>query len=410
MTSFRYVAIAPGGALVQGELEAEDLAAAVASLRRQGNMPVRAQPASKGRFQATLGNLPLVRLARPAKLSRQDVTEMTRELALMLGAGQDLDRAFRFLIETASKPRVAQMLTRLRDAIRDGSTFAAALTQYPGSFSVLYVGLVRAGEAGGALPATLERLATLLERERALMSTLISALIYPLALLVAAVGSVTLLLTSVLPQFVPLFEQGGVALPASTQLMVTAGTVIGDWGLVGIGVFALLGLLLATALKRPGPRLAFDRLRLKLPIIGPLSREVLAARLTRTLGTLLINGMPLVGALAIVRDVLGNAAGQRALEAAAVEARGGAGLARPLAASGLFPVRTVHLLQLGEETAALGPMALRAAEIHEEKTRSAVQRLVSLLTPAITIGMGGLIALIVGSLLQAMLGLNDLAH
>jgi len=137
---------------------------------------------------------------------------------------------------------------------------------------------------------------------------------------------------------------------------------------------------------------------------------VLAARLTRTLGTLLINGMPLITALDIVRDALGNEAGVAAVEAATVGARGGAGLARPLAESGLFPLRTIHLLQLGEETAQLGPMALRAAEIHEEKTRLAVQRMVSLLTPAITIGMGGVIAAIVGSLLQAMLGLNDLVH
>jgi general secretion pathway protein F len=149
---------------------------------------------------------------------------------------------------------------------------------------------------------------------------------------------------------------------------------------------------------------------LKLPIIGGLAREVLAARLTRTLGTLLINGMPLVTALDIVRDALGNAAGVAAVEDAAAGARGGAGLAKPLAASGLFPTRTIHLLQLGEETAQLGPMALRAAEIHEERTRLTVQRLVSLLTPAITIGMGGMIAAIVGSLLQAMLGLNDLAR
>lgn len=406
MPSFRYMAIAPGGALTQGEMEAADSEAVIAQLRRQGLMPMKAEPAGRGAF-AGLFALPVL---RRRGLSRQELAELTRELAVMLGAGQDLDRALRFLIETSGRPRAMRVLTALRDAVRDGSAFAAALAQHPGSFPRLYVGLVRAGEAGGALAPTLERLATLLERERALASTVTSALIYPAVLMLAAIGSVVLLLTDVLPQFVPLFEESGAALPASTQFMISAGNALGTWGLPGAAVLAVLALIAARVLRQPGPRLAFDRLRLKLPVLGSLAREVLAARLTRTLGTLLINGMPLVTALDIVREALGNTAGVAAVEDAAAGARGGAGLAKPLAASGLFPSRTIHLLQLGEETAQLGPMALRAAEIHEERTRLIVQRLVSLLTPAITIGMGGMIAAIVGSLLQAMLGLNDLAQ
>ena len=177
-----------------------------------------------------------------------------------------------------------------------------------------------------------------------------------------------------------------------------------------LAVLAGLLLVAARVLKRPGPRLWVDRWRLRLPVLGGLGREVLAARFCRSLGTLLINGMPLIGALDVVREALGNAAGVQAVERATAAARDGGGLARPLSESGLFPARTVHLLQLGEETAQLGQMALRAAEIHEERTRMTVQRLVSLLTPAITIGMGAVIAAIVGSLLQAMLGLNDLAQ
>jgi general secretion pathway protein F len=406
MPEFRYVAIAPGGALTQGVMEADDAAAVIARLRHEGSIPMRAEPATKG----GLGDMvPSLHWGNRG-LRRQEVVELTRELAVMLAAGQDLDRALRFLIETATRPRVVRVLNAVRDAVRDGSSFAAALAQDNASFPRLYVGLVRAGEAGGALATTLERLATLLERERALAATVTSALIYPAMLLLAAIGSVVLLLTYVLPQFVPLFEQSGAPLPASTQLMISAGDLLTSYGSWALMLLALLTMGGMRLLRRPGPRLAVDRLRLRLPVIGGLAREALAARLTRTLGTLLINGMPLISALDIVRDALGNAAGVQALEAATVAARGGAGLARPLAASGIFPARTVHLLQLGEETAQLGPMALRAAEIHEEKTRLAVQRLVSLLTPAITIGMGGLIAAIVGSLMQAMIGLNDLAH
>jgi general secretion pathway protein F len=406
MPAFRYVAIAPGGAVTQGVMEAADVASVIDRLRRQGNIPMRAEPAERGRLSDWIPTLPW----RNRGLRQQEVADLTRELSIMLGAGQDLDRALRFLIETATVPRVVRVLTALREAVRDGSAFAAALAQHPASFTRMYVGLVRAGEAGGALATTLERLATLLERQRALASTVTSALIYPAVLLLAAIGSVVLLLTDVLPEFVPLFTDSGAPLPTSTRIMIAMGDALGDWGLPGLALMAVLLLVAARVLRRPGPRLAFDRLRLRLPVFGGLAREVLAARLTRTLGTLLINGMPLITALDVVRDALGNEAGVAAVEAATVGARGGAGLARPLAESGLFPLRTIHLLQLGEETAQLGPMALRAAEIHEEKARLAVQRLVSLLTPAITIGMGGVIAAIVGSLLQAMLGLNDLVH
>jgi general secretion pathway protein F len=405
MPAFRYVAIGAGGKLSQGVLDVADEMALVEHLRRQGSILMRVEPDGRRPLAAID-----IDVFRRNGLRAQETSDITRELAVMLGAGQDLDRALRFLVDTATNARIRRLLAEVRDTVRDGNTLAFALGKHPGTFPRLYIGLVRAGEAGGALAQTLERLATLLERERALAATITSALIYPSVLLLAAVGSVVLLLTDVLPQFVPLFSDNGATLPFSTRIMIDAGSLLGQWGLPGLAVLALLGLGLRRWLREPGPRLAFDRLRLRLPVFGNLAREIMAARFTRTLGTLLVNGMPLITALEIVRETLGNTAGMRALDGATIGARGGAGLARPLAASGLFPERTIHLLQLGEETAQLGPMALRAADIHEEKTRLAVQRMVSLLTPAITIAMGGVIAAIVASLVQAMLGLNDLAH
>jgi general secretion pathway protein F len=405
MSLFRYTALDRSGQSTRGSLEAADEAAVVAHLHRQGATPLRIAAAGGG-----LAGLARFEFGRAGGLSRQEVANFTRELAIMLAAGQDLDRALRFLVDTAPGRRVRTTVAALRAAVRDGASLAAALALHPGSFSRLYVGLVRAGEAGGALAPTLDRLAVLLERERSLAATIQSALIYPCLLLVAAIGAITLLLTQVLPQFVPLFAQNGAHLPASTQFLIDAGDAVSRYGL-----FALLGLLLAVllvrlALRRPGPRLALDRLILRLPITGALAREVLAARFARTLGTLVQNGVALIAALGIVREVMTNAAGALAVERAALSAKGGAGLAGPLGESGIFPLRTIYLLRLGEETAQLGAMALRAAEIHEERVRLATQRLVALLTPAITIVMGAVIAGIVSSLLLAMLSLNDLAQ
>ena len=403
MPSFRYVALDSAGQTRRGLMEAASEAEVVARLQRSGSIPMRAEPAG-----GVLTGL-LHREVGRRGMSRQEVADFTRELAVMLSAGQDLDRSLRFLAETAKNRRVLQTVDALRRTVRDGGSLAKALAEHPRTFSRLYVGLVRAGEAGGTLAPTLERLAALLERERGLAASVTSALIYPALLLVAAIGSIVLLLTQVLPQFVPLFEQSGAPLPGPTRVLLALGDFVSDWGLYVLLLLLVLLALASQVLKQPGPRLQADRALLHMPVIGPLQREILASRFARTLGMLLINGVPLITALAIVQDAVGNRAGVAAIERASILAKGGAGLARPLEESRIFPARTIHLLRLGEETAQLGPMALRAANIHEERTRLRVQRLVALLVPGITVVMGAAIAGIVASLLLAMLGLNDLA-
>jgi len=342
-------------------------------------------------------------------LDRASLGEVTRELAIMLAAGQDLDRALRFVVDNVVNERARAILGEVRDKVRGGSSLAAALAAQPRSFSRLYIGMVRAGEAGGTLASTLERLATLLERERSLRSNLRSAMIYPAVLLTAAIASLVLLLEYVLPQFAPIFEQAGAQLPAATRALMAVGGTLG-----AVGPYLLLGLLAAgliahRALASPGVRLEADRLLLRLPLVGTLMRETMAARLTRTLGTLLQNGMPLIAALGIAKEALGNLAAAEAVDAAAAQAKSGRGLAGPLGEAGVFPARTIHLLQLGEEAAQLAPMALKAADIHDEQARLMVQRVVALAVPIITIAMGLAVAGIIGALLSAMLSLNDLA-
>ena len=407
MAAFIFTAIGPEGNVQRGRMEAATEAEVIARLQRQGSLPMRAEP-DTGSLHGTFGALLNLDLATRRGLRPQEVADVVRELATMLGAGQDLDRALRYMQETAPNPRVRRVVTALRDAVRDGSPLSAAMGNHPASFTQLHVGLVRAGEAGGELAHTLGRMADLLDRQRSLAATITSALVYPALLIAAAIGSVALLLTQVLPQFVPMFEQSGAQLPQSTQFLIDAGTAVSSYGLHGLVVLMAIGVAARAVLRHPGPRLLVDRAKLRLPVVAGLLREILAARFTRVLGTLLTNGVPLIVALGVVRDALGNAAAAASLDQAAVSVRGGGSLSSPLSDAGIFPPRTIHLLRLGEENAQLGAMALRAADIHEERTRLATQRLVSLLVPVITIVLGGAIGGIVASLMAAMLSLNDL--
>jgi general secretion pathway protein F len=407
MPSFRWSAVNGGGEVVHGVMEAPDRAGVVERLQRQGQTVLRADPTE---LRRGLGDLLQIEIGGARGLDKNALSEVTRELAIMLAAGQDLDRALRFVVDNTRSTRTRAILGRVRDKVRSGSSLAAALAGEQRSFSKLYLGMVRAGEAGGALPATLDRLAALLERERALTASLRAAMIYPALLVVAAIGSIFLLLDYVLPQFTPIFEQSGAQLPTATRVLMTLGKIVGAATPWLLAALLIAGVAVRHLLTIPAYRIRFDRLLLRIPLTGNLLRETLAARLTRTLGNLLENGVPLISALGIAKEALANLAAAEAVEAASLQAKGGAGLSRPLAATAIFPMRTIQLLQLGEEAAQLAAMSLKAADIHEEQARLKMQRLVALAIPMITIAMGLAVAGIISALLTAMLSLNDLAN
>src|SRR5260370_41870483 len=217
MPSFRWSAINGGGDGVNGVMEAPDRTAVIDRLQRQGQIVLRADPADERRG---LSEFLQLELGGARALDKTALGEVTRELAIMLGAGQDLDRSLRFVVENTRSARARGVLDNVRDKVRGGSSLAAALAGEPRSFSKLYIGLVRAGEAGGTLPATLDRLATLLERERSLSANLRSAMIYPALLILAPIGSIVLLLDYVLPQFAPIFEQAGPPLPTPPHALL----------------------------------------------------------------------------------------------------------------------------------------------------------------------------------------------
>jgi general secretion pathway protein F len=337
------------------------------------------------------------------------VANLLRDLSTMLSAGQDLDRALHDIEETAEGWRMRRMMSALRNAVRDGCPLSEALAQHPDSFHRLHVGMVKAGEVAGLLARALSDLAELLERQRKIAASVQSALIYPGLLLVVGAGSVSLMLTQVLPQFVPIFEQSGVSLPRSTQMLIDFGRAVSDYGLLALAAMAIAAISASAVLKRPGPRRLKDRLLLRVPLLGPFCRDVIAARFSRVLGTMLVNGVPLITAMDVARDVVGNSAAAEHLMDATSRLKRGGGLAGPLATAGIFPVRAVQLLRVGEANARLGPMALLAADIHEASIVIKTQRAIALLVPVITVAMGIAIAGIVAALMTAMLSLNDLA-
>jgi len=403
---FRYIAVDAAGKRLNGVIEAASPTAVADRLHRQSYLLLRTDEVGKsGRLLEFLN----ADIDFNRGLPKSAIAHFTRELAVMLEAGQDIDHALRFLVETSDNKRATRILQALRDSVRGGKSLAVSLAEHPRVFSRLYVSLVRAGEAGGKLAESLTHLADLLERESRLAATIQSALIYPILLVMASVGTIALLLTYVLPQFTPIFAQAGAQLPTPTRILIGVGDFVRNEGLLILIVLLGLTLVAIRALREPPIRMAVEGALLHVPIVGTLIQRVQAARLTRTLGTLLRNGVGLVPALGIAHDVLGNLTAAKLVERATSEVKAGARLATALASGGFFPVQTIHLIRLGEETGKLADMALRAADIHDEQVHHTVSRIVALLVPFITVVMGLVVAGIVGSLLVAMLSLNDLA-
>jgi general secretion pathway protein F len=405
MARYRYEAIDAAGRVQRGEMEAGSESEVAGRIQAQGSMLLRAAPPTA--LSAAFGLLNFELTSRRG-LNKRTLTALTRELALLLGAGQGIDHALRFMGETARDPAARRLLADLRERVRGGKSVASAFAAHPETFSRLYVGMVTAGEAGGTLAETLAQLATLLERERSLATTLQSALVYPVILVIAAIASVAFLVGWVLPQFAQVFAQAGANLPWATRALLALGDGMQANSLLLLTGLAATAAALMVLWRYPPLRGWRDGLIVRIPVAGALVRQIEAARMARTLGTLLGNGVGLLKALSICRQVLSNALAIAALEHAEAGAKEGGLLADALARSGFFPPHCTHLLRLGAETGRLSEMALRAAEIHEEEARAGTQRLLALLVPAITIVMGLLVAAIIGSLMVAMMSLNDL--
>jgi len=408
MPLFQYKAVTPAGEVLEGVMEAPARSGVIERLRDMGYTPIRAFEAGAGDASAPLTERrPAGGLLRRG-VGPDEVGVVTQELSTLLGSGLPLDRSLEILVGLAENPQVAELLSKVRNEVRGGASLSKALDAQGAVFSRFYVNMVRAGEAGGALADVLARLSEFMQRSKELRETVKSALIYPAILVSVAVVSVVILLGVVVPQFEPIFAQSGKALPWITALVLGAGALMrGYWWALVLGAVALV-LVVSRRLRAPETKLAWDRVVLGLPVVGDLAAKVEMARLARTLGTLLRNGVSLVNALPIARETMGNTYLAAGLAEVGRELKTGRGFARPLMEARRFPAFAVHMIQVGEETGRLDRMLIEVADVYDREVARAVKRALALLEPAMILFLTLVVGGVILSILAAMLSVYDI--
>jgi general secretion pathway protein F len=394
MPLFRYKALSANGEPLDGQMEAGNADEVIVRLQDQGYLPVEARRADE-----SAGGFSLLAFGKKRELNNEQILQFTQQLATLLGAGQPLDRALGILLELPETADAKKVLERIRETVRGGAPLSVALEQQHGLFSRLYVNLVRAGESGGGLDDALRRLSDYLERSRDLRSRVINALIYPVILITLVIVSVVFLLVTVVPQFEALFASLNAELAWYTVgVLWLSNALRTGWPLI-LAVLLLAAWWLNKRMGDAGWRLRLDARLLNMRYVGPLIARLDTARLARTLGTLVGNGVPLLTALNLSGNVLSNRVLANALEAASSEVKGGSGLGYALGRQKVFPRLAVQMIQVGEESGELDSLLTKVADTFDIETRNALDRLLALLVPALTIVMALIVAAIILSVL-----------
>ena len=405
MPIFEYKAATNSGDVVQGEMEAVSQDAVIRRLQADGHIPIRAEEITRSAPSETPSAFTFQR-RRPG---RADVNVLTIELATLLQAGLPLDKALEMLVTIADKSPLREVLEKLLTQVRGGASLSAALESHGRLFSRFYRNMVKAGEASGALDSALARLAEFMERSRELRDSVLSALLYPVVLVVVGILSMAVILGLVIPKISQMFAEAGQQLPWFTRVVVAAGGFVENyWWLMALGAVGLYMFMRRQYAQRVS-RLRWDGRVLRLPLVGALIARLEAARFTRTLGTLLGNGVPLLDAIAIAKEVVANQVIAEGIRRVTEQVRQGEGLARPLTEARVFPPLAGHLMQVGEESGNLEAMLMQLAQIYEREVQSALRRLMAVLEPALILGLAVVIAAIILSVVMAILSINNLA-
>lgn len=389
--TFKYEAKNRTGAVIKGTVTAENEEAAQQRIKGQGLTVVSIRPMAK--------ELNLDFLQRKSASSK-DLKTFTRQFATMIDSGLPLVQCLEILGSQSDNKYFAKSILEIKGHVEGGSTFSEALAKFPNLFDELFVALVAAGEVGGILDTILKRLADYIEKREQLERRIKGAMVYPIAILVITIAVVTVMLQKVIPTFVDMFEGFGAAdsLPGPTKFVVALSEGFQNNFWVIIGSFIVIPFALKFALRQPKVRHFMHRVYLILPVVGPVVRKIAVARFTRTLGTLLSSGVPILDALSTVAKAAGNVVIERAILFARERISEGRNMSEPLADAKVFPGMVVQMIAVGEQTGALDVMCNKIADFYDEEVDVAVASLTSLLEPMMMVVIGG----IVGGIIIAM--------
>jgi general secretion pathway protein F len=402
---FVYKAADQRGQTIDGVMEAPDARSVVERLQRDAYFPIQVAPQQE---RSGLAGLRFTGLGRQ-RIPGRDLVAFTQQLATLLEAGLPLDRALSIQEGLAPNPRLRVITGDVLRSVRGGTSLGESLAKHhPRPFSRLYINMVRAGERGGVLEQTLRRLAEFLEEAQEFRDTLVSALIYPTLLAGVGGAAVIFLMTFVIPRFADIFRDLGSTIPLPTLILLSVSGWLRRfwWAVAGAGLGVALAL--RTRLATVAGRLQADQILLKLPVLGPVVLETEVARFARITGTLLKSGVPMLAALGVVKEMMGNQVMTHAVDSLGDGVRRGAGLAKPMEEAGVFPALATHMVRVGEETGRLEEMLLKVGSTFETDTRKNVKRLIALVEPGIILFMGLLVGFIVVAMLMAIVSITDI--
>src|ERR1051326_2206768 len=423
MPKYNYVAMDSHGKETKGTLEVASQNEAIGRVKEMGLFPtkiveiekVKEKPEKKagkpaGKAAGKRGGALQIQIKIPGlsgKVKSKVLTTFTRQLATLVDAGLPLLRGLRVLEKQEKHPTLRTIIGELALSIEGGSTFSEGLAQHPKVFNRLYVNMVKAGELGGVLEVVLTRLSEFMEKAQKIKGKVISAMFYPVAVLVVASVILIILMTRVVPSFRAVFEGMGMQLPAFTRLVLGISAIIKDHIVYALGTLIAFFVMFMIFIRTNFGRHVWDKIRLKLPAIGPVVTKVATSRFTRTLGTLISSGVPILQALTIVKETAGNVIVSNAVNAVHESVKEGETITAPLEASGVFPPMVISMVDVGEQTGALPEMLLKIADNYDDEVDNAVAAMTSLLEPIMIV----FLAVIVGSIVIAMfLPLIDLMN
>lgn len=410
MPVFEYKGFDNAGGQVAGVIEADTPKTARTRLRRQGVFPTDVAEQSGKATSGTGLSMQIDLSVYLEFITVRDIATTTQQMATLLGASVPMSQTLQALVEQTEKQKLKIILSKIREKVNEGSTLAEALADHPKVFDDLYISMVRAGERTGSLPSVLKRLSEFAEKQVAMQGKIYSALAYPV--LMAGIGSLLIigLFLGVIPRVRGLFANfgGEDALPPLTQVVFFFGDLLTGWFWAIPIVFFGVTWLFRRWVKSKKGRRQYDRLRLRIPVVGKVNRLIAVSRFCRTLGTLLVSGVPILQALSIVRDVVGNVIIADAVVAAAINIQEGQSIAAPLKESEQFPPMVIHMIAIGEKTGELERMLTMVADAYDSQVEAAINALMSLLGPVMIMVMGGVVFVVALGLLQPMIGLSSM--